>query len=66
MATKFAFFGALRITGTDNYSSTSRWFTPFTIAGGNPIEDKVGGLTASGDYVVLNEKGSMTFTDIDH
>ena len=63
---KIRFFGALRRTSTDNYSSTSRWFTPFTIAGGNPIPDKVGGLTPSGDYVILNEKGSMTFTDIDH
>ena len=27
---------------------------PFTIAGGNPIPDKIGGLTTSHDYVVLS------------
>ncbi|MBC8344741.1 MAG: TonB-dependent receptor [Candidatus Marinimicrobia bacterium] len=63
---KIRFFGALRQTSTDNYKSQSRWFTPFTIANGDPIPDKIGGLTASGDYVVLNEGNSYTFTDVDH
>jgi|TARA_B100002003_G_scaffold101269_2_gene94166 hypothetical protein len=62
---KVRFFGALRQTSTDNYKNQSRWFTPFTIADGNPIADKVGGLTESGDYVVLSSK-SYTFTDLDH
>ncbi len=62
---KVRFFGALRQTSTDNYKNQSRWFTPFTIADGNPIADKVGGLTESGDYVVLSSK-SYTFTDVDH
>ena len=61
---KIRFFGAFRQTSTDNYKNQSRWFTPFTIAGGNPIADKVGGLTGSGDYVVLSGK-SYTFTDVD-
>ena len=59
---KVRFFGALRQTSTDNYKNQSRWFTPFTIADGNPIADKVGGLTGSGDYVVLGSK-SYAFTD---
>lgn len=63
---KIRFFGAFSKTSTDNYSSTSRWFTPFTIAGGNPIADKVGGLTASGDYMVLQEGNSYVFSDDDH
>jgi len=62
---KIRFFGAFRQTSTDNYKNQSRWFTPFTIAEGNPIADKVGGLTESGDYVVLSSK-SYTFTDVDH
>ena len=61
------FFGALRTTSTDNYSSTSRWFTPFTIGEGNPIEDKIGGLTPSGDMMVLDHvNGSYVFRDVDH
>ena len=61
---KVRFFGALRKTHTDNYKTTSRWFTPFTIAGGNAIPDKIGGLTPSGDYVVLDHvKGNMAFRD---
>ena len=60
------FFGALRKYSTDNYSSTSRWFTPFTIGGGNPIADKIGGLTASGDMMVLDHnRGSYVFQDVD-
>ena len=31
------FFGAFQKKHTDNYSSNSRWFTPFTIAGGTEI-----------------------------
>jgi hypothetical protein len=61
---RIRFFGALRQTSTDNYKNQSRWFTPFSIAGGNPIADKIGGLTKSGDYVVLGSK-SYTFTDVD-
>ena len=38
---KIRYFGALRMTSTDNYKNQSRWFTPFTIAGGNPIADKL-------------------------
>ena len=60
---KIRYFGALRMTSTDNYSNQSRWFTPFTIAGGNAIGDKVGGLTTSHDYVVLNEGDNYSFTD---
>ena len=60
---KIRYFGALRMTSTDNYKNQSRWFTPFTIAGGNPIADKIGGLTTSHDYVVLTETDSYTFTD---
>ena len=63
---KIRFFGAFQQRSTDNYKNQSRWFTPFTIAEGNPIADKVGGLTESGDYVVLNEGNSYTFTDVDH
>jgi hypothetical protein len=59
------FFAAVRKSHTDNYTNTSRWFTPFTIAGGNAIADKIGGLTPSGDMVVLNESGSYTFRDVD-
>ncbi|HJL71709.1 MAG TPA: TonB-dependent receptor, partial [Candidatus Poseidoniia archaeon] len=60
---KIRFFGAFRQTTTDNYKNQSRWFTPFTIADGSPIADKVGGLTKSGDYVVLGSK-SYAFTDV--
>ena len=60
---KIRYFGALRTTSTDNYSNQSRWFTPFTIAGGNPIPDKIGGLTTSHDYVVLSEGDNFTFKD---
>jgi hypothetical protein len=63
---KVRFFAAVRKSHTDNYSSSSRWFTPFTIADGIPIADKIGGLTASGDMVVLDSnKGNMTFRDSD-
>jgi len=60
---RIRYFGALRMTSTDNYKNQSRWFTPFTIADGNPIPDKIGGLTTSHDYVVLTETDSYTFTD---
>ena len=60
---KIRYFGAFRRTTTDNYKNQSRWFTPFTIAGGNPIPDKIGGLTTSHDYVVLKEGENMAFTD---
>ncbi|MFL3026376.1 MAG: carboxypeptidase regulatory-like domain-containing protein [Candidatus Neomarinimicrobiota bacterium] len=61
---KIRYFGALRMTSTDNYKNQSRWFTPFTIAGGAPIADKIGGLTASHDYVVLdNVNGNYAFKD---
>ncbi|MDD9880322.1 MAG: TonB-dependent receptor [Candidatus Marinimicrobia bacterium] len=60
------FFGALRKISSDNYSSTSRWFTPFTIGDGNPIADKIGGLTPSGDMVVLDHNnGNYVFKDVD-
>jgi hypothetical protein len=55
---KIRYFGALRRTSTDNYKNQSRWFTPFTIAGGNAIPDKIGGLTTSHDYVVLTDTDS--------
>ena len=58
------FMAAVRKTSTENYSSNSRWFTPFTIGGGAPISDKVGGLTSSGDYMVLDkDNGNYTFRD---
>ena len=61
------FFGALRFYNMDNRSSNSRWFTPFTINDGNPIADKVGGLTESGDMVVLDHvNGNYAFRDVDH
>ncbi|MBT5440294.1 MAG: TonB-dependent receptor, partial [Candidatus Marinimicrobia bacterium] len=60
------FFGAVRKKHTDNYSSNSRWFTPFTIADGTPIPDKIGGLTESGDMVVLSTAGNYVFRDVDH
>ena len=60
---KIRYFGALRRTSTDNYRNQSRWFTPFTIAGGSAIPDKIGGLTTSHDYVVLTDTDSYSFTD---
>jgi len=60
------FFGALRKKSTDNYSSNSRWFTPFTIGEGKPIADKIGGLTESGDMMVLSSTGNYTFRDVNH
>ena len=60
------FFGAVRKKHTDNYSSNSRWFTPFTIADGTPMPDKIGGLTESGDMVVLSTAGNYVFRDVDH
>ena len=56
---KIRYFGAFRRTSTDNYKNQSRWFTPFTIAGGNPIPDKIGGLTTSHDYVVLTDQNNF-------
>jgi len=58
------FFGAVRKTSTDNYSANSRWFTPFTIAGGSPIADKIGGVTSSGDMMVLSKDGNLVFRDV--
>jgi hypothetical protein len=59
------FFGAVRKTHTDNWSQNSRWFTPFSINEGNPIADKIGGLTNSGDMVVLSTAGNYVFRDVD-
>ena len=60
---KIRYFGAMRMTSTDNYKNQSRWFTPFTINNGQPIADKIGGLTASHDYVVLEEGNNYAFKD---
>ena len=61
---KIRYFGAFRRTSTDNYKNQSRWFTPFTIAGGNPIPDKIGGLTTSHDYVVLSEGNNFVLRTV--
>ena len=60
---RIRYFGAMRMTSTDNYKNQSRWFTPFTINNGQPIPDKIGGLTASHDYVVLEEGNNYAFKD---
>ena len=60
---RIRYFGAMRMTSTDNYKNQSRWFTPFTINNGQPIADKIGGLTASHDYVVLEEGNNYAFKD---